>query len=77
VAHSGVNLAGREKVLFQEGLQQDAAYLAGAQNGHADVRQLCGYFGGLNGYLCHLFPLPGFLFLDQSGATSRILELIS
>jgi hypothetical protein len=55
VAHSGVNLAGRKKVLLQEGLQQDAAYLAGAQNGHADVGQLCGYFGGLNGYLCHLF----------------------
>jgi hypothetical protein len=50
-----VNLAGREKILLQKGLQQDAAHLAGSQNGHADVGQLRGYFGGLNGYLCHSF----------------------
>jgi hypothetical protein len=48
-----VNLAGRKKVLLQEGLQQDAANLSGAQNSHADVRKLRGYFSGLNGYLCH------------------------
>jgi hypothetical protein len=41
------------------------------------VGQLCGYFGGLNGYLCHLFPLSEFQFLDESAAISTILALIS
>jgi hypothetical protein len=34
-------------------LQQNAAHLSGAQNGDANVGQLRGYFGGLNGYLRH------------------------
>jgi hypothetical protein len=58
VAHGGVNLAGCEKVLFQEGLQKDAAHLACAQNCHAHIGQLRGYFGGLNSDLRHLFPFP-------------------
>jgi hypothetical protein len=58
VAHGGVNLLGSEEVLLQEGLQQDAAHLAGAQNGYADLGQLRGYFGGLNGYLRHVIPYP-------------------
>jgi hypothetical protein len=34
-------------------LQQDAAHLAGSQNGYANLGQLRGYFCGLNGYLRH------------------------
>jgi len=66
----------RKKVLLQEGLQQDAAYLAGAQNGHADVGQLCGYFGGLNAISAIFFPLPGFLFWTRVVQLTRILEQV-
>jgi hypothetical protein len=51
-----VNLLGSKEVLLQKSLQQDSAHLAGAQNGHADLGQLRGNFGGLNGYLRHDFP---------------------
>jgi hypothetical protein len=56
VSHGGVNQVGIKKVLLQEGLQQNAAHLACAQNGHTDLGQLRGNFGGLNGYLRHVFP---------------------
>jgi hypothetical protein len=48
-----VNLVGSKQVLLQEGLQQNSAHLPGSQYGYADLGQLRGYFGGLNGYLRH------------------------
>jgi hypothetical protein len=51
-----MNLIRGEQVLLQKSLQEGAAHLAGAQNGHADVGQLRGYFGGLNSDLCHVLP---------------------
>jgi hypothetical protein len=51
-----VNLLGSEEVLLEKGLQQNAAHLASAQNGNANLGQLRGYCGGLNGYLCHGCP---------------------
>jgi hypothetical protein len=44
-----------KEVLLQKGLQQDAAHFSGAQNGHANLGQLCGYLRGLNGDLGHVF----------------------
>jgi hypothetical protein len=53
VGDGGVNLVWREKILFEKGLQQDAAHLAGAEDGDAYVGQLGGYLCGLNGYFYH------------------------
>ena len=53
MVHRCVNPVRRKQVLFQERLQQDAAHLACAQHSHAQVGQLCRYFGGLYGDLCH------------------------
>jgi hypothetical protein len=58
MAHGGVNLIRRKEILLEESLQQDAAHLARAKKGNAHMRQLRGYFGGLNGYLCHLSISP-------------------
>jgi hypothetical protein len=37
-----VNLIGSEEILLQKSLEQNAAHLAGAKHGDADVGQLCG-----------------------------------
>ena len=42
MTNSPVNLVGSKQVLLQECLQQDAAHLAGAQNGYVEVGQLRG-----------------------------------
>jgi hypothetical protein len=56
MGNGGVNLVRGKQVLLQKGLQQDAAHLACAQNGHADVGQLRRDFCGFNGDLGHGFP---------------------
>jgi hypothetical protein len=59
MSHRGVDLIGSEEILLQEGLQQNAAHLASAQNGDAYVGNLRRCFGGLNSYIRHFFPCLG------------------
>src|ERR1039458_10023697 len=76
MTNSCVNLIRSKKVLLQEGLQQDAPHLAGAQNGYTDFGKLRRYFSGLNGYLRHGFPCldcEGWYFLPRILAFARRL----
>jgi hypothetical protein len=50
-----------KQVLLEEGLEQDAAHFARAQNSDAYVWQLRRNLSGLYGYLCH-FSLVSFVF---------------
>ncbi len=59
VRHGGVDLVGGKEILLEEGLQQNAAHLAGAEHRHVNVGQLRGCCVGLNGYLRHGFPCGG------------------
>jgi len=56
VANRAEDLVGSKKILLQEGLQQDAAHLARAEDRHAKVGKLRRYCCGLNGYLRHDVP---------------------
>jgi len=42
--------------LFEEGLQQDSAHLAGAEDSDMKIGQLRGNLRGLDGYLSHVVP---------------------
>ena len=56
VGNGGVDVFGSEEVLLEEGLEQDAAHFAGAEDGDVEVGDLRGSLRGLNGYLSHVLP---------------------
>jgi hypothetical protein len=65
--------------LLEEGLEQNAAHFARAENGYADLGQLCGCFIDLNGYFRHLVPCSEeeivVLFSEYAGRAGRSLAI--
>ena len=56
VSHGGVDVFRGEQVLLEESLQEDAAHLAGSEDGDVEVGDLRGRLRGLNRYLSHDVP---------------------
>jgi hypothetical protein len=62
MSHSCVNLVGRKEILLQKSLEQNAAHLAGAEHGNADVGQLRGntlrFYGDIGHVIFLILLLP-------------------